>query len=76
MRYTLAEMNPMPMVEPIKMQIEITISYHATVLKQILVNIAMGEVNGIYEQMTIAILSTEPLFMGIETTMSAIINMN
>ena len=43
----------MPMVEPIKMQIEITISYHATVLKQILVNIAMGEVNGIYEQMTI-----------------------
>ena len=39
----------MPTVEPIKMIIEMKISYQATVLIQILVNIAMGEVNGIYE---------------------------
>ncbi len=39
----------MPTVEPIKMIIEMKISYQATVLIQILVNIAIGEVNGIYE---------------------------
>ena len=37
----------MPMVEPMRIAIEMAISYHATVLIQILVNIAMGEVNGI-----------------------------
>ena len=48
------------MVEPIKMVIEMAISYQATVLMQILVNIAIGEVNGMYEQISIAALSTDP----------------
>ena len=39
----------MPTVEPIRIAIEMKISYQATVLIQILVNIAIGEVNGIYE---------------------------
>ena len=37
----------MPTVDPMRIAIEIAISYHATVLIQILVNIAIGEVNGI-----------------------------
>ena len=43
----------MPTVEPIKMIMEMKISYQATVLIQILVNIAIGEVNGIYEHIFI-----------------------
>ena len=39
------------------MAIEAAISYQATVLIQILVNIAIGEVKGIYEQTSIATLS-------------------
>ena len=46
----------MPTVEPTSIAIEIAISYHATVLIQILVNIAIGEVNGIYEHTSIAVL--------------------
>ena len=43
----------MPTVEPIKIIMEMKISYQATVLIQILVNIAIGEVNGIYEHIFI-----------------------
>ena len=42
----LIEINPTATVDPIRMAIEIAISYQATVLIQILVNIASGDVNG------------------------------
>ena len=61
------------MVEPMRIAIEAAISYHATVLIQILVNIAIGEVNGIYEHISIAVLSTEPLLIENITTINAII---
>ena len=64
------------MVEPISIAIEMAISYHATVLIQTLVNIAIGEVNGIYEQISIAVLSTEPLLIENITTINAIIKRN
>ena len=64
------------MVEPIKIAIEMAISYHATVLIQILVNIAIGEVNGIYEHTSIAVLSTEPLLIENMTTIKAMMNRN
>jgi hypothetical protein len=41
---------------------------------QILVNIAIGEVNGIYEHTSIAALSTEPELIENITTINAIIN--
>ena len=58
------------------MAIEITISYQATVLIQILVNIAIGEVNGIYEQTFIKAVSTFPLDIENITTKNAMINKN
>ena len=64
----------MPTVDPMRIAIEIAISYHATVLIQILVNIAIGEVNGIYEHTSIAVLSTEPLLIENMTTINAITN--
>ena len=66
----------MPMVEPIKIAIEMAISYHATVLIQILVNIAIGEVNGMYEQTFIRTVSTLPLAIENITTINAIIKRN
>ena len=66
----------MPTVDPMRIAIEIAISYHATVLIQILVNIAIGEVNGIYEQISIAVLSTEPLLIENITTIKAMMNRN
>ena len=50
------------------------ISYHGTVLIAILVNIAIGDVNGINEQTIIAGLSTSPDVIDIITTMNATIN--
>ena len=58
------------------MVIDMTISYHPTVLIAILVNIAIGEVNGMYEQISIAVLSIEPLLIENITTINAIINRN
>ena len=52
------------------------ISYHATVLIQILVNIAIGEVNGIYEQIFIRTESTLPPIIENITTKKAIMNRN
>ena len=62
------------MVEPIKTAIEIAISYQATVLIAILVNIAIGDVKGIYEQISIAVLSIEPLLIENTTTKNAMTN--
>jgi hypothetical protein len=56
-----------------RIAIEMAISYHATVLIQILVNIAIGEVNGMYEQTSIATLSTEPELIENITTINAMI---
>ena len=61
------------MVEPMRMAIEAAISYQATVLIQILVNIAIGEVKGIYEQTSIATLSISPLLIENITTINAMI---
>ena len=66
----------MPTVDPMRIAIEIAISYHATVLIQILVNIAIGEVNGIYEHTSIAVLSTEPLLIENINTINAITKRN
>ena len=63
---------PMPTVEPIKMIIEMKISYQATVLIQILVNIAIGEVNGIYENTFINTEFTLPPIIENRTTIKAI----
>ena len=63
---------PMPTVEPIKMIIEMKISYQATVLIQILVNIAIGEVNGIYEHIFISTEFTLPPIIENRTTIKAI----
>lgn len=63
----------MPTVEPMRITIETAISYHATVLIQILVNIAIGEVKGTYEHTSIAVLSTEPELIENITTIKAII---
>ena len=62
----------MPMVEPIKIMIEMKISYQATVLIQILVNIAIGEVNGIYEHIFINTEFTLPPIIENRTTIKAI----
>ena len=62
----------MPTVEPIKMIIEMKISYQATVLIQILVNIAIGEVNGIYEHTFISAEFTLPPIIENRTTIKAI----
>ena len=67
---------PIPIVEPTRIAIEAAISYHATVLIQILVNIAIGDVNGIYEQTIIAVLSIVPLLIENTTTINAIIKRN
>ena len=67
---------PIPIVEPMRIAIDATISYHATVLIQIRVNIAIGDVNGIYEQMIIAVLSIVPLLIENTTTINAIIKRN
>ena len=64
----------MPTVDPMRIAIEIAISYHATVLIQILVNIAIGEVNGMYEHTFIRVVSTLPLVIENITTKNAIIN--
>ena len=57
-----------------RIAIETAISYQATVLMQSLVNIAIGEVNGIYEHTFIKVESTLPLVMENITTKNAIIN--
>ena len=75
-RYIFAERIPTPTVEPISIVTEIAISYQATVLIQILVNIAIGEVNGIYEQTLIRTVSTLPLDIENITTKKAKINRN
>ena len=62
----------MPTVEPIKIIIEMKISYQATVLIQILVNIAIGEVNGIYEHIFINTEFTLPPIIENRTTIKAI----
>ena len=62
----------MPTVEPIKMIMEMKISYQATVLIQILVNIAIGEVNGIYENTFINTEFTLPPIIENKTTIKAI----
>ena len=59
-----------------RMAIEMAISYHATVLIQILVNIAIGEVNGIYEHTSIAALSIDPEVIENITTIKAMIKRN
>ena len=64
------------MVDATRIAIEAAISYQATVLIQILVNIAIGDVNGIYEQTSIAKLSMDPLVIENITTINAIINRN
>ena len=66
----------MPTVEPMSIAMDAAISYHATVLIQILVNIAIGEVKGIYEHISIAVLSTEPELIENITTINAIIKRN
>ena len=53
---------------------EIAISYQATALMQILVNIAIGEVNGIYEHTFIKVVSTLPLVIENMTIQNAIMN--
>ena len=63
----------MPTVEPMRITIEMAISYHATVLIQILVNIAIGEVNGIYEHIFINTEFTLPPIIENRTTINAII---
>ena len=65
---------PIPTVEPIKIIMEMKISYQATVLMQILVNIAMGEVNGIYEHIFINAEFTLPPIIENITTIKAIMN--
>ena len=62
----------MPTVEPIKIIMEMKISYQATVLIQILVNIAIGEVNGIYEHIFINTEFTLPPIIENRTTIKAI----
>ena len=54
------------------MIMEMKISYQATVLIQILVNIAIGEVNGIYEHIFINTEFTLPPIIENRTTMKAI----
>ena len=66
----------MPTVDPMRIAIEIAISYHATVLIQILVNIAIGEVNGIYEHTFIRTVSTLPPIIENITTKKAIMKRN
>ena len=61
-------------MDTISIAIDAAISYQATVLIQILVNIAIGDVKGIYEQTTIAMLSTDPEVIENITTIKAIIN--
>ena len=63
---------PMPTVEPIRIAMEMKISYQATVLIQILVNIAIGEVNGIYEHIFINTEFTFPPIIENRTTIKAI----
>ena len=63
---------PMPTVEPIRIAIEMKISYQATVLIQIRVNIAIGEVNGIYENTFINTEFTLPPTIENITTIKAI----
>ena len=53
---------------------EMKISYRATVLIQFLVNIAIGEVNGIYENTFINTEFTLPLIIENRTTIKAIMN--
>lgn len=62
----------MPTTEPIKIIMEMKISYHATVLIQILVNIAIGEVNGIYENTFINTEFMLPPIIENRTTIKAI----
>ena len=64
----------MPTVEPIKIAMEMKISYQATVLIQILVNIAIGEVNGIYEHTFINTEFTLPPTIENITTIKAVMN--
>ena len=67
---------PIPKVEATRIAIDAAISYHATEPMAILVNIAIGEVKGIYEQATISGPSTEPLVMEIITIINAITKRN
>lgn len=53
------------------MAMEMAISYQGTVLMAILVNIDIGEVNGIYEHTTIRVLSTSPEPIEYITTIKA-----
>ena len=73
-RYIFADRIPTPTVEPISTAMEIAISYQATVLIQIRVNIAIGEVNGIYEQTFISTVSTLPPVIENITIKNAMIN--
>ena len=66
----------MPTVEPMRITIEMAISYHATVLIQILVNIAIGEVKGIYEHTFINTEFTLPPIIENKTTIKAIMKKN
>ena len=56
------------------MPMEIAISYQGTVLIAILVNIAIGDVKGMYEQICISRLSTLPLLIENITTIKPITN--
>ena len=67
---------PIPSVEAMRIAIDAAISYHATEPIAILVNIAIGEVKGIYEQTTMSVPSTVPFVMEIITTINAITNRN
>ena len=61
-------------MEPIRIAIDIAISYHGTVLMAIRVNIDIGDVKGIYEHTVISVLSTLPEDIDVITTMNATIN--
>ena len=56
------------------MATDMIISYIGTTLIAILVNIAIGDVNGIYEQTLIAVLSTLPLVIENITTIKPTTN--
>ena len=64
----------MPITLAARITTEMIISYGGTVLIAILVNIAIGEVNGMKEQIFRRTLSTSPLLIENITTMNAATN--
>ena len=64
----------MPNTDPIRIATEMTISYQGTVLMAIRVNMAIGEVKGMKEQIFIRRLSTLPLDMENMVTRKAMMN--